>query len=40
MRRSVWKCNEKSGNQQVEVCGWVDKRRDHGGVIFYRFTRS
>jgi len=21
-------------NQQVEVCGWVDKRRDHGGVIF------
>lgn len=21
-------------DQQVEVCGWVDKRRDHGGVIF------
>ena len=25
---------EEKLNQQVEVCGWVDKRRDHGGVIF------
>ena len=21
-------------DQQVQVCGWVDRRRDHGGVIF------
>ncbi len=21
-------------NQEVQVCGWVQKRRDHGGVIF------
>ncbi|MCX7545704.1 aspartate--tRNA ligase [Marinicella gelatinilytica] len=30
-------CNqvtEQFLNQPVEVCGWVDKRRDHGGVIF------
>jgi len=20
--------------QDVEVCGWVHRRRDHGGVIF------
>jgi aspartyl-tRNA synthetase len=25
---------EQMLNQPVEVCGWVDKRRDHGGVIF------
>lgn len=25
---------EQKLDQQVEVCGWVDKRRDHGGVIF------
>jgi len=25
---------EKYLNQQVEVCGWVSNRRDHGGVIF------
>ena len=25
---------EKYLNQQVEVCGWVGNRRDHGGVIF------
>ncbi|MCB1595821.1 MAG: aspartate--tRNA ligase, partial [Xanthomonadales bacterium] len=25
---------EEKLDQQVEVCGWVDKRRDHGGVIF------
>ena len=21
-------------DQQITVCGWVNKRRDHGGVIF------
>ena len=21
-------------DQQVQLCGWVDRRRDHGGVIF------
>lgn len=25
---------EKYLQQQVTVCGWVDRRRDHGGVIF------
>ncbi len=25
---------EQKLDQNVEVCGWVDKRRDHGGVIF------
>ncbi|MGB5626003.1 MAG: aspartate--tRNA ligase [Woeseiaceae bacterium] len=26
--------NESLVGQQVEVCGWVHRRRDHGGVIF------
>jgi aspartyl-tRNA synthetase len=26
--------NETCVDQQVEVCGWVHRRRDHGGVIF------
>jgi len=26
--------NETLVDQQVEVCGWVHRRRDHGGVIF------
>ncbi|KEI34829.1 aspartyl-tRNA synthetase [Francisella sp. W12-1067] len=26
--------NEKLENQEVTVCGWVHRRRDHGGVIF------
>lgn len=26
--------NEKLENQRVTVCGWVHRRRDHGGVIF------
>jgi len=21
-------------DDQVQLCGWVDRRRDHGGVIF------
>ena len=21
-------------DQEVELCGWVNRRRDHGGVIF------
>lgn len=25
---------EKYLDKQVEVCGWVGNRRDHGGVIF------
>lgn len=26
--------NETFVGQQVEICGWVHRRRDHGGVIF------
>jgi len=26
--------NESLADQRVEVCGWVHRRRDHGGVIF------
>lgn len=26
--------NEKLENQKVTVCGWVHRRRDHGGVVF------
>jgi len=26
--------NESLVDQEVEVCGWVHRRRDHGGVIF------
>lgn len=28
------KVTEQYINQQVSVCGWINKRRDHGGVIF------
>ena len=24
----------ESSGQPVQLCGWVDRRRDHGGVIF------
>lgn len=26
--------NESNIDQEVRLCGWVDRRRDHGGVIF------
>ena len=26
--------NESLINKEVQVCGWVNKIRDHGGVIF------
>ena len=26
--------NRQNTDQQVSVCGWVNRRRDHGGVIF------
>ena len=26
--------NESLIEQEVQVCGWVNKIRDHGGVIF------
>ena len=26
--------NESHIGQEIEVCGWVHRRRDHGGVIF------
>ncbi len=25
---------ETQVDEQVKLCGWVDRRRDHGGVIF------
>ena len=34
--RSVY-CGEVSSTQvdsEISLCGWVDRRRDHGGVIF------
>ncbi|MEH6359063.1 MAG: aspartate--tRNA ligase [Pseudomonadales bacterium] len=27
--------NESLIDQEVEICGWVHRRRDHGGVIFF-----
>jgi len=26
--------DESLDGQEIEVCGWVHRRRDHGGVIF------
>jgi aspartyl-tRNA synthetase len=26
--------NESQLHQEVSLCGWVNRRRDHGGVIF------
>ncbi|RLA06553.1 MAG: aspartate--tRNA ligase, partial [Gammaproteobacteria bacterium] len=26
--------NQQQVDQTVSVCGWVNRRRDHGGVIF------
>ena len=33
-RHYCGKVTEQLLNQSVTVCGWVNKRRDHGGVIF------
>ena len=35
MRNKI--CNDLNNSdigQSVDLCGWVDRRRDHGGVIF------
>ena len=24
----------KNLNEEITICGWIHKRRDHGGVIF------
>ena len=26
--------NKSALDKQVKLCGWVNRRRDHGGVIF------
>ena len=26
--------NIKNLNEEVTICGWIHRRRDHGGVIF------
>ncbi len=26
--------NQENSGQEISVCGWVNRRRDHGGVIF------
>ncbi|MFZ8977665.1 MAG: OB-fold nucleic acid binding domain-containing protein, partial [Pseudohongiellaceae bacterium] len=26
--------NESHVDQEITLCGWVHRRRDHGGVIF------
>ena len=35
MRNKI--CNDLNNSdigRSVDLCGWVDRRRDHGGVIF------
>ena len=34
--RSIYcgELNESNLDQEVTLCGWVHRRRDHGGVIF------
>ncbi|VVM17530.1 Aspartyl-tRNA synthetase (EC @ Aspartyl-tRNA(Asn) synthetase (EC [uncultured Gammaproteobacteria bacterium] len=27
--------NKENIGQTVEICGWTNRRRDHGGVIFW-----
>ena len=31
--------NKKNLKQEVILCGWVNRRRDHGGVIFLDLKR-
>ena len=31
--------NKKNLKKEVTLCGWVNRRRDHGGVIFLDYKR-
>ena len=32
--------NEDHIDQEIEVAGWIHRRRDHGGVIFFDLRDS